>query len=87
MISLINAKECAERLVIAERVARQASEAALRDADVRERDLSALRKRLEAEIDDLRAERERFLVEHEADVARAEEMERHGGGRKPQRAT
>lgn len=50
MISLINAKECAERLVIAERVARQATEAALRDADVRERDQAAVRKRLEAEL-------------------------------------
>lgn len=33
----MNARECAERLTIAERVARQASEAALRDADIRER--------------------------------------------------
>lgn len=37
-------------------VARQATEAALRDADVRERDISTVKRRLEAELAALRGE-------------------------------
>lgn len=75
MISLINAKECAERLVIAERVARQASEAALRDADVRERDLSIAKRRLEEELEELRREHDQTVAEWQEERAVIENSE------------